>query len=42
MAAKPREPTPEELKKLTEAHDKLVKDGKVKPHEPKHRQPKGK
>ena len=36
MAAKPRQPTPEEQKELTKAYDRLVKDGKVKPHQPKH------
>ena len=37
MTAKPRQPTPEEQKKLTELRDKLQKDGKVKPHEPQHK-----
>ena len=37
MAAKPRQPTPEEQRKLSELRDKLVKDGKVKKHEPQHK-----
>jgi hypothetical protein len=37
MAAKPRQPTPEEQRKLSELRDKLEKAKKVKPHEPQHK-----
>lgn len=37
MAAKPRQPTPEEQKAIKDAQDKLIKDGKVKEPEGKHR-----
>jgi hypothetical protein len=42
MAAKPKQPTPEEQRKLSEMRDKLEKSGKVQKHQPRHEKPKGK
>ncbi len=37
MAAKPREPTPEEARELKALEEKLIKEGKIKAPEGKHR-----
>jgi hypothetical protein len=42
MAAKPRQPTPEEQRKLSELRDRLERAKKVQKHQPKHEKPKDK